>query len=139
MFSQKRRYTNTKGWLGSLGMFFLMSSAQAGNPLWTFSPLTPTTVSVPTGSTATIEYKVTNQSRKTHTLRMKPIVGVIPSGCTTSLGYHQSCTLSLSINGSALKGNIVGGPVLCEQGNPNQCYRPSRGDQLHINIEAKKS
>lgn len=66
---------------------------------------------------------------------MKPIVGVVASGCDAPLGYRQSCTLRLSINGSALKGDVVGGPVLCEQGNSNQCYQPSKGNQLHIIID----
>lgn len=49
------------------------------------------------------------------------------------LGYQQSCTLTLSINGSALNGNINGGLVVCNQGNPNQCYQPSAANSLRIN------
>ncbi|WP_028387723.1 DUF1566 domain-containing protein [Legionella fairfieldensis] len=48
------------------------------------------------------------------------------------LGYQQSCILSLLINGNTLKGDILGGPAVCEHGNPNQCYQPGRPDILHI-------
>jgi hypothetical protein len=110
----------------------------AGTPLWTFSPLTKTTITVAAIDTTTVSYQVTNQSRKTHTLVMKAIPGVTqvttPGNCPNPfvLGYQQSCILNLSINGSALKGNIQGGPIVCQQGNPNQCYQPSAANSLHI-------
>ena len=69
---------------------------------------------------------------------MKAIPGVTqlttPGNCPNQfvLGYQQSCTLTLSINGSALNGNVIGGPVVCQQGNPNQCYQPSAANSLHI-------
>lgn len=115
-----------------------MTLVHAGAPLWTFTPLTSTTVTVTANDTAILKYQVTNQSRKTHTLAMKAISGVTqiitPGNCPTSfvLGYQQSCTLTLSINGSALNGNINGGPVVCNQGNPNQCYQPSAANSLRI-------
>ena len=116
----------------------VMALVHAGTPLWTFTPLTQTTITVAASDTATVRYQVTNQSRKTHTLAMKAIPGV--TQITTSgncpnpfvLGYQQSCILNLSINGSALKGNIQGGPIVCQQGNPNQCYQPSAANSLHI-------
>lgn len=48
------------------------------------------------------------------------------------LGYQQSCILNLSINGSALNGNILSGPIVCSQGNPSQCYQPSAANSLNI-------
>ncbi|MFN7097630.1 MAG: hypothetical protein ACK4PR_08760, partial [Gammaproteobacteria bacterium] len=48
----------------------------AGTPLWTFTPLTATTISVPANGTATVQYQVTNQSSKSHTLVMNSITGV---------------------------------------------------------------
>jgi len=50
--------------------------SEASSPLWTFTPLTATTVSVAPSETATIAYRITNQSPKTHTLTMRPINGV---------------------------------------------------------------
>lgn len=115
-----------------------MALVHAGTPLWTFTPLTATTITVAANDTATVRYQVTNQSRKTHTLAMKAISGVTQittsGNCPTPfvLGYQQSCTLNLSINGSALNRNINGGPVVCNQGNPNQCYQPSAANSLRI-------
>jgi len=115
-----------------------MALVHAGTPLWTFTPLTQTTITVAANDTATVSYQITNQSRKTHTLAMKAIPGVTqiatPGNCPTPfvLGYQQSCTLNLSINGSALSGNVLGGPIVCQQGNSNQCYQPSAANSLHI-------
>ncbi len=115
-----------------------MALVHAGTPLWTFTPLTATTITVAANDTATVRYQVTNQSRKTHTLAIKAIPGVTqittPGNCPTPfvLDYQQSCILNLSINGSALNGNVLGGPVVCQQGNPNQCYQPSAANSLHI-------
>lgn len=122
-------------WLCRLGggcALLLATAVHAGTPVWTFSPLTATSVIVSTTGSAIVQYAVTNQSNKTHTLRMRPIEGIQAEGCTTPLGAHQSCTLTLSITGSTLTGAVVGGPVLCESGNPNQCYQPSQGDALNI-------
>ncbi len=51
---------------------------------------------------------------------------------------YPTCTLILTINGTALPANTVsGGPLLCQANsnntpNPNQCYQPDRGDTLVI-------
>jgi len=44
----------------------------------------------------------------------------------------NSCILSLQINGSQLNGPVTGGPVVCQQGSTNQCYRPSATNILRI-------
>ncbi len=43
-----------------------------------------------------------------------------------------NCTLTLTINGSGLHGDVLGGPVLCQQGNDLQCYQPSSVNTLRI-------
>jgi hypothetical protein len=48
------------------------------------------------------------------------------------VGYHQSCTLTLSVNGHDLTGDVLGGPVLCEQSNPSDCYKPIQANCLAI-------
>ncbi|KTD55252.1 NHL repeat protein [Legionella sainthelensi] len=118
--------------IGASGLF-VISPIHAGIPVWTFNPLTKTNISLPSNNTAIVQYAVTNQSKKRAlNLRMKPIVGVQATGCTDPLPSHQSCTLTLTIDGSMLTGNIIGGPILCERGNPNQCYQPSAENQLVI-------
>jgi hypothetical protein len=121
-------------------LFFLMISIHAGTPLWTFLPLTPTTISVSVSGSATIQYTVTNKSRKSHTLVMTRITGI--SQITTAgncpnpftLGYLQSCTLTLQVSGSKLQGNVLGGPKVCQQGPPFQCYQPSQANSLNITL-----
>jgi hypothetical protein len=123
----------------SLTLVFFTLSAKAGSPVWTLTPLTATTISVPSSGTATVQYQVTNQSSKTHTLSMQSIHSITQT--TTGLGVcgnpftlrgKASCTLSLQINGSQLTQPILDGPIICEQGSPLQCYRPAAGNTLHV-------
>lgn len=125
----------------SIITFFLISIAHASTPLWTFTPLTPTSITIPTGSTATIQYQVTNQSRKTHTLVMTPINGITQitsaGNCANqfTLGYLQFCVLTLQVTANALPTNqLIGGPIVCQQGNPLQCYQPSVANRLNIQV-----
>ncbi|KTD46279.1 IPT/TIG domain-containing protein [Legionella quateirensis] len=119
---------------------FIMATVHAGKPLWTFSPLTPTRLSVPTNTNAWIQYRVTNQSMKPHILVMTPIRGItqIVQGaglCGTVFALSakdSSCILSLQINGNLLTENISTGPVVCEQGHYTTCYTPSAENSLRI-------
>ncbi|RUR05217.1 DUF1566 domain-containing protein [Legionella sp. km772] len=107
--------------------------------MWTFEPLTATTMAVPANGTALVQYRVTNQSSKPHTLTMQPIRGI--TQITTGLNIcgnpfvlrgKNSCILSLQINGSQLNSPVMDGPVVCQQGSTNQCYRPSSANILRI-------
>ncbi|MCW8385117.1 hypothetical protein OQJ15_02235 [Fluoribacter dumoffii] len=121
-------------------VLLLTTSVQAGKPLWTFisDPSAPPTVSLSNTDTAIIKYRVTNQSRRTHTLYMKPVIGItqVISGTTCpnpfTLVYKKSCTLALLVKGALLPGNVSGGPVVCQAGNSMQCYQPSPGNSLNI-------
>ncbi|PJE09896.1 hypothetical protein [Legionella sp.] len=119
--------------------------AQAGVPLWTFTPdpSFPSKITLSPTGTATIKYLVTNQSNKSHTLVMQPIPGITQMssgfgicGNPFPLGYLQSCTLVLQVNGSDIPNNLSGGPVVCSQGNPLQCYQPSASDVLNVTTAA---
>lgn len=113
----------------------------AGQPLWTFTPLTATTITVPQNGTATIQYTVTNQSNKSHTLMVQPVNGITqivggPGICGTTFNLPikgSSCTLSLLVTGSQLTNNVIKGPVVCQL-NSNQCYTPSQANSLNITI-----
>ncbi|WP_058535385.1 thioredoxin fold domain-containing protein [Legionella saoudiensis] len=109
--------------------------AYAGTPLWTITPVPgfPPKIQIRTTDTAQVKYIVTNQSRKPHALQIKPIQGIIASGCSFPLSAYQSCTLTLDVN-MGLTRNIKGGPILCSQGNSNQCYQPNPSDILDIKI-----
>lgn len=117
----------------------MITAAFAGTPLWTLEPLTATAIAVPANGSAMVQYRLTNQSSKPHTLTMQPIRGVtqITSGlnvCNNPFVFRgkNSCILSLQINGSQLDRPVTDGPVVCQQGNLNQCYRPSAINILRI-------
>ncbi|MDF1684405.1 MAG: IPT/TIG domain-containing protein [Legionellaceae bacterium] len=125
--------------LCSLVMLCLLSAAQASSPVWTLTPLTATTLTVPSNDTAVVQYQITNRSSRAHVLAMQAITGV--TQLTTGLGVcgnpfslteKGSCTLSLQINGSQLTGPILNGPVVCRNNSVFECYRPARGNNLHI-------
>ncbi|USQ15261.1 hypothetical protein J2N86_14965 (plasmid) [Legionella lytica] len=114
----------------------MLSNVQAGTPLWTLTPQTPTDITVIKGKTEQVIYTVHNQSSKPKTLLMKSINGITQNG-PCHLTPKGTCTLSLDINGSVITGDVFGGPVLCQQGNLNQCYQPSAKDSLHIKLTQK--
>lgn len=117
----------------------MITTAQAGTPLWTFAPLTATNIVVLANGTATVQYRVTNQSSRPHTLEMQPIQGITQNvtgsgicGNPFVLPGKGSCILSLQIDGSQLTSPIEDGPIVCQQGSTLQCYRPSAANILRI-------
>jgi hypothetical protein len=133
------KYFFMKKYLAFLWLALMITPACAGTPLWIFEPLTATTISVPVNGTAIVQYRVTNQSSKPHTLIMQSIGGI--TQITTGVGIcgnpfvlpgKGSCVLSLEISGNQLSSPIMSGPVVCQQGNLNQCYRPSSTNNLNI-------
>lgn len=128
-----------------LSVFCFFTTVQAGIPLWKFTPDVnfPPQVSLGPSARTTVKYTITNQSKRTHILIMKPITGInqvtLDEGeCDNpfKLGYQQSCILNLQVDGGKLKGNVLGGPVVCNQGNDLQCYQPGMPDSLQITKEA---
>lgn len=124
-------------------VFFMPALVFAGTPLFTLTPLTPTTIQVPIVSAFTVQYVVQNQSARPHTLSMRPIQGITQvtnaGNCANPfvLGAKQSCTLTLTVNGSQISGAINEGPQICQQGpdgrpNPQLCYQPSPAHLLQV-------
>jgi hypothetical protein len=131
--------------LGLLYFIFSITNIvhATSSPLFTLTPLTPTTIQLLKNSTATVEYIVTNMSSKTHTLMIEPVTGITQvtgsGNCASAftLTAKQSCTLTLLIEGSQLSGSIVAGPRVCQQGSngkpsPLLCYQPSPSNILTI-------
>lgn len=113
---------------------------QAAKPVWIYEPMTATTQSVPSNSSATIQYLLTNQSYKSKILTLDPSLGLvqitvgdgtcsIPIILPTKGSY---CILSLQALGYQLVKPINGGPNTCSLGSPFQCYRPSIENSLHL-------
>lgn len=106
-----------------LGTFFIITTTvQAGIPLWSFSPIGSPVVTVSATGTAAVSYTVINNSRQPHQLVLLPKTpnGISQTGGPCILAAksptnpNPTCTLNLSINGSALPAdNVSGGPVLC--------------------------
>lgn len=126
-------------------LFCFLTQVHAGIPVWSFAPDPnfPPNTSVNIGSTATVRYLVTNNSLKNHRLALKPQRGVRQEGACI-LGPRgsstASCELTLTIIGSEIPPTgLFGGPILCQansNGSPNinECYQPSLGDTLAINV-----
>ena len=104
----------------------LSTSGHAGGPLWEYSAQSPVCVTVSAGSTETVQYTVTNVSRRSKNLELRETAGLSASPCYLATKGSE-CTLTVTINGSAVPaGGIQEGPILCEQDNPSQCYHPSK-------------
>lgn len=138
MLNNKKNYLINLTITGCLLGAFIFN-AQAGIPLWSMTPLTTTTLTIDTDDTATVQYQITNNSSRAHTLKLKPITGVTQT--TSGIGVcsdpfvlagKSSCTLTLEINGSDLNNTIVGGPVLCQHPSNTYCYQPSVANILRI-------
>lgn len=115
------------------GVFFLAPMTYAGMPVWTYSAPSPTKVMISSNDTATIQYTVTNHSHKPKNLSLKTTAGLSASSCY--LAGKGTCNLTITVNGSQIpQDGIHSGPVLCHQGNPNQCFQPSEANQLNISL-----
>ncbi len=133
-----------KSWrsLWALGCFFVVTGLLAGTPMWTFTPLTETTIDIPDDGVQLVQYRVANQSGRARTLAFQPIAGVAQitgSGVCPSpftLQANASCILSLQVTASEMSAPILRGPVVCEQGGMNQCYQPSLPDSLNVSIHS---
>ncbi len=127
--------------LSGIVALLLFGTVEASVPLWIFTPLTATTITVLSDNTATVQYRLTNQSSRSHTLAMNNITGVtqITTGADVcgnpfTLSGKSSCILTLQVSGEqAITGN-TNGPVVCEQGSQLQCYQPSPSDILNITV-----
>ena len=130
----------------SMLVLCFVNGANAGTPKYTLSPLTPTTLSVPSNETVIVQYKITNESSKTLTLSMQSMIGV--TQLTTGLGIcgnpfvlvsKASCTLSIQVNGSELVEPISEGPIVCQQGSTTDCQRPASAHSLHMTQAAENT
>jgi len=139
----------------STGMLMLVSPMlYAAEPKFSIVPKagSVTAMLLPANFTETVHYKVTNNTRLTRTLTMVPITGVsqVLSGANIcgnpfTLSSGESCTLSLTINGSKIPAaGIQGGPVICKTNGPNNdnpdpflCSQPKTANVLAVSTTSK--
>lgn len=120
--------------------------ADETQPKFTIIPTTQTKWIIPVNGAARVAYVVTNQTKITRTLTMRPIAGIPQTttgtgvcGSTFTLAHGQSCQLVFHLVGSQLSGHIVGGPVICKTNghgdnspDPFLCSQASRANSLDI-------
>jgi hypothetical protein len=137
------------GWIAVMALLLGSVQIQAATPVWIFATVgsAPPSVVVPAGKIGSVQYTLTNNSQRTHSLVMTPIPGIIQLTTGTGvcpspivLAGGTSCTLSLQISGTYLQGTVTGGPVLCHEGNPLECYQPvPAANQLSITTVASSA
>ncbi|RUR08545.1 hypothetical protein [Legionella sp. km772] len=141
-----KRVRLTNQGLGLSVFCMITTTVHAGIPVWSITPIGSPAVTVSATGTATVSYTVTNNSKKPHRLVLsaKTPTGISQTGgpcvlaAKSPTNSNPTCTLTLSINGSALPANsIEGGPSLCQTNpngtpNANQCYQPDPNDVLVI-------
>lgn len=128
--------------------FLITTLAIAGTqPKFSLIPTTATTLSIYLHTSATVQYRVTNNTTITRTLTIVPIQGISPNtapgNCSIpfTLAHGQSCLLTLTLNGNQLAPRTVGGPVVCKTESPSNnspspflCSQPSAADSLNITV-----
>lgn len=92
---------------------FMTKAALSSTPLWSIVPILAggNNVQIATHEIKTINYKITNQSSKAHTLTFEAIKGITPITVGTGVcsnpftlpTKNSSCILSLQITGSQLE------------------------------------
>lgn len=116
----------------------LTNGVLAATPVWTFTPLSPTTISIDPFQIKNIDYLITNQSSISHTIAIQPypfeITNLGPFSCgeVFTLLPNKSCILSVLIKGFAVTDSFKGGPILCEVGSKFLCYTPDADDVLTV-------
>lgn len=117
--------------------FFQIQEAHAGVTPWNFTPLTVTTITVQSYTTAVVQYSITNKVNRTVSFEyIETPTTNLNSGlglCTNPfvLGPNQSCVLSLTVSGAETAGTKNLGPIVCAQ-HSNMCYKPALADQLIV-------
>jgi hypothetical protein len=116
---------------------FAPKIVSAKNPVWTIIPTESNSQNQKVGAGKTaIQYTITNQSQKSHTVVVSPINGVEIPVSTCNLAPKGSCTVTLIIDSSKIEtSGITGGPIVCEKNNPLQCYQPAQTDSLNISLK----
>jgi len=125
----------------SLVLLLLNQSAFASKALYSITPETSSTVQVPLNSTATINYRVQNQTEQTQSLSLQSNFGitqVVQSGLCENpftLNPNESCLLSLVVDGSKITASkSVIGPEVCKTNSRFFCSLPSSENRLKVDI-----
>lgn len=113
--------------------------AQAEKPVFLITPITKAPSIIYAGQTVTPTYNIKNNTP--YTLNGNGVIelpmGVTLAGgsCSTpfNLASGASCTQTLQIVADELRGDVRGGPIVCNTlDNPIYCSRPAIGNELSV-------
>lgn len=113
----------------------LPALVHAAQPLWTYTPLSETRITVSKDGKTQVKYRITNNSKKTYNLSMmgNGMQGVTSSPATCQLKAGESCEVTLEVDGSKISPQEpVTGPTFCADGNVNHCYQPATKNLMVI-------
>lgn len=126
-------------------IFCAQFSFSGSQPLYSITAITALPRHVASNQSATAEFIVKNNTNRTKTLVMQPIMGVSMQTTTSGsckypivLGSKQSCILNLVINGAQIPNTISTGPIVCQvfgntlNPNPALCAQPSAAERFLI-------
>ncbi len=136
--------------LGAVFIFLSASTDAAIQPRFLIIPTTSTNVSISSTNTATVQYRVTNQTAITRQLTIVSVSGItqILGGdgyCSNpfTLAHGQSCLLTLQINGSQFSlGTTTKAVEVCKTNpdhyspNPFLCSKTNPANHLNITVSA---
>ncbi|WP_298626796.1 hypothetical protein [uncultured Legionella sp.] len=128
----------------TIGLFLALTAlmAQAGGPLWSFTPLTETDIVVAGNGIARVAYFIKNNSSREKTLVMLHRDGVqqmAPCKLGPAGQPNDTCLLRLTVHGNQVPGRGIEGLDMCQANadgspNPNQCYHPAENN-LKIKVD----
>jgi hypothetical protein len=130
----------------ALIMMIFSSLCVAAQPKFLLMPTSPIHMQLAINQTATVQYRVINQTEVARLLTIQPIKNItqVTSGAGVcqnpfALAPHASCLLTLLVNSVSEPEFIAGGPVVCKtQSNtdtspdPFLCSKPQTKNQLLI-------
>ncbi len=135
----------TKFFLSIVLASFAQLALSGSQPLFSISALTSLPRHVASNQSASVEFLVKNNTKRTKTLVMQSISGVTVQTTTTGsckypivLGGGESCILNLVINGAQIPNSITSGPTICQvtanttSPNPALCSQPKASESFLI-------
>ncbi len=132
-------------------IIFYSVSANSGQPLVTFNPLSPNNITLYSNTSQSIYYKVTNQSSIPHiftSIGLPTGFSLVTSGhgiceANFSLEGGASCLLAYKVSGTTLSGNASYQPKVCQIApnglpSPYLCYQAASSDAINVSYIASQ-
>jgi hypothetical protein len=123
-----------------LSVFFYSATISAGQPLLTITPIFQAPTTIARDSFGAAIFQITNHTKNLTRFKLQPIPGIsqvttAPNACSDPIliGYEQTCSLNLHIEGQYLPSTLRSGPVICnDNASPVVCAQPSLQNSLNM-------